>query len=138
MKRKLFITSILAMALLFSISAVALADVNPMASTLIKSKGGSITKGSGENIVISFKVIAKAEMKTIGASSIELRTSGGSYVTTFYPSSYSNMLSSGCNSYESSINYKATSGQTYYAIISFYAYDGSESSTVTYTTSVGP
>ena len=103
MKRKLFITSILAMALLFSISAVALADVSPMASTLIKSKGGSITKGSGENIVISFKVIAKAEMKTIGASSIELRTSGGSYVTIFYPSSYSNMLSSGCNSYESSI-----------------------------------
>lgn len=134
MKKRLFISVVVVMALMLSLSVNAFADFSPLANPNITSKTGSIEKTGNGNINIAFNVTANSTMVTLGASSITLYKSNGEYVATLSSDDYNNMLASNTFSYGSKVPYKGVSGQSYYATITFYAENDSGSSTSTYTT----
>lgn len=134
MKEKKIITIIITLVVVLSLSVNAFADYLPLSNPNIAITSGYISKAGNGKINIFFDVTATGKMVTLGAESIALYKSNGSYVTTLYSSNYDNMLGSNAAWYSSSVSYSAESGQTYYAIITFYADSGSVSSTATYTT----
>lgn len=134
MKTKRFLSIIVTVAVVLSLSANAFADFTPMSNPNIASTYGYISKAGNGKIEIHFRVLAEGQMAVLGASSIAIYKSNGSYVTTLSSDVYDNMLSSNTAIYYSSVPYSAESGQTYYAVITFYADSGSTTSTTTYTT----
>ncbi len=131
--KKIFSITI-ALCVVFSLTICASADFSPLSNPNIESTSGYISKTGNGSIEIHFRVIAGETMVTLGASSIDLYKSNGSYVTTLYSTNYDNMLGSDTIRYSSSVSYQGVSGQSYYAVITFYADSGSVSSTTTYTT----
>ena len=134
MKTKKILSLMIAVVFVLSLSVTAFADISPLSDPNIVGMSGSITKAGNGKVNINFSIVAKDTMVTLGAKSIDLYKSNGSYVTTLYSSIYDNMLGSNAAWYSSSVPYSAESGQTYYAIITFFADSGSVSSTDTYTT----
>lgn len=135
MKMKRFLSAILALTLIFSLCSAAFAEeIMPRANAYINSKSGSIACAGSGKININFRVNACDVMTTLGASKIELYKDDGTWVKTFYSSSYSNMLGSNTYTYGSSVSYNGVSGVSYYAVITFYASCAQGSSTATYTT----
>lgn len=137
MKKKRIVAAILALILIFSLCATAFAEeIMPLANAYINSKTGSISRHGDGTIDIYFYVCATGKMSSLGASKIELYKADGSLMKTFYSSSYSNMLTSNDYAYGSSVSYSGKEGESYYAVITFYASCDDGSSTATYTTSV--
>ena len=134
MKKKQIIFTIVIFVFIISFPVCAFADLSPLSNPNITTKTGYIVRADKGNISIYFNVTANSTMNILGASSITLYTSDGTYVTTLSSADYSNMLASDTNTYGSHVSYKGISGQTYYAIITFYAESASGSSTSTYTT----
>lgn len=135
MKTKRFLSMVLALTLIFSMSTVAFAaDIMPRANPYINSKYGSIASAGSGKININFSVDASDIMTTLGANKIELYKADGAYLKTFYSSSYPNMLGSNTYTYGSSVSYNGVSGESYYAVITYYASCSKGSSTSTLTT----
>ena len=130
------ISAIFAFILIFTFLLNTVAFAATMADPYISSMSGGIASEGNGKIKITFSVRAKDIMSTLGATSIVIYKSDGSYVTTLYSTSYPSMLTTNARTYSSSVNYNGVSGQNYYAIITFYASTGGGSSSPTYTTSV--
>lgn len=107
----------------------------PRASSYIISKSASITAQGGGTIKITFTITATGTMTKLGAQTIDLYDSDG-YVCTFRytNSNYSNMMGYNDFYHNSYVTYNGVSGETYYAIVSFYAGNSSGGDTRTYTT----
>lgn len=130
-----FLTLVMVLAL--SLSCVANASYSdeaaPCTNNHIQSVVASATK-SGNTVYVSFTVYGTGIMTSIGASRIDLYTSGGSFVKTFYSSAYATMLGSNRSAYTSTVSYPGTSGKTYYAVVTAYAANGNGYGTETITT----
>ena len=118
-KRIIAIAIILTM--IVSAGAFALED----ASAYIVSKGGGITATGGGNMRITFSMIATGMMDKLGASAIDIYNDDGILVHTILHTDpgCSNMMTENNYSYGSSVNWEGISGESYYAIIAFYATD---------------
>lgn len=135
MKMKRFLSAILVLTLIFSMCSAAFAEeITPRANPYINSKSGSIARAGSGRININFLVNASDVMTTLGASKIELYKADGTWLKTFYSSAFANMLGSNTFTYGSSVSYNGVSGESYYAVITFYASCDRGSSTSTYTT----
>lgn len=137
MKRKT--AFIIALALIFAMcfSVPAYAMVN-RANPIISYKNGSISNAGNGNIKINFTVFTKDVCTTLGASTITLYKADGTFLKNYSSSAYTYMLSSNTDIYSASLDYPGKSGESYYAVMTFYAeYEGS-SYTASYTTNVGP
>jgi hypothetical protein len=89
--------------------------------------------GSG-NLKISFQITGTGYMTDIGATKIELKTSGGTTVKTFRYTDpdYSNMMGENDVYYSSYITYSGVPGKSYYAIVTFYAGNDSGNDSTSY------
>lgn len=125
------------MALALTLSGVSIAagenEISPYTNNYIQSLAASVSK-SGTTLYVSFAVYGTGVMKSIGASRIDLYTSSGNLVKTFYSSAYATMLGSNCALYSSSVSYPGTKGTTYYAVVTAYAANDTGSGTEYYTT----
>ncbi len=138
MKMKRLFSAILVLTLIFSMCSSAFAaDIMPRANPYIGSKSGSISSAGSGKININFNVTAVDIMTTLGANNIKLYKADGTYLKTFYSSSYPNMLGSNTYTYGSSVSYNGVSGESYYAVITYYASCSEGSSTSTLTTLTG-
>ena len=66
-------------------------------------------------------------MKTIGVSQIKIYRSNGQYVTTIQGSASNGLLINSNDAHNDIYTYTGTSGTSYYAVVTVYAYDGSRS-----------
>lgn len=118
----------------FSVPAYAMVD---RANPIISYKNDSISS-SGEGILISFTVFCKDVCTTLGASTVELYKEDATFLKRYSSSAYAYMLSSNTDIYSATLSYPGSPGESYYAVMTFYAeYEGS-SYTASYTTAVGP
>ena len=124
---------ILLISMCFSPTAFA-AEIN--SSRYISDCYATITSTGSGNLKISFHITGTGIMKEIGVTKIELRTSGGTTVKTFWYTEpkYSNMMSENDLYYSNYITYSGISGRVYYAVVTFYAGDDSGGDTTSYTT----
>lgn len=137
MKNKFFITIVLVIVLSFCLSVPAFAwDVR--SNPVINYTNAYITDEGNGTIAINFVVIAKDICSTIGAKQIDLYEADGTFKKTFYSDAYLTMLTSGCASYLSGVEYPGNVGETYYADVHFYAVCDGVTGTYTHTSSVGP
>lgn len=126
MKKKFMRIIATAMAVVVLISSVAFA-ADARASAFISYKGGGITALGDGDMRIVFNLTATGMMNTLGADSIYIHTADGTLVETieYTDPGYSNMMTTNNYSYSSSITWSGDSGETYYAIIMFYAKNSS-------------
>lgn len=127
----------LVIVLAIGLSCVAIAahenEAVPCSNAYIESVIASASK-SGNTVYIMFTTVGTGIMTSIGASRIDLYTSDGSLVKTFYSSAYATMLGSNRGSYSGTVSYPGTSGKTYYAVVTAYAANSTGSGTETLTT----
>ncbi len=104
------------------ISSVALA-ADTRASAYISSKAGFIIPEGNGKMTIDFSLTATGMMDELGASAIYLHTADGTLVDTieYTDPGYEDMMTTNNYSYSSSIDWSGESGESYYAIIIFYA-----------------
>lgn len=107
----------------------------PRASSYIISRSAYISAQGGGDIKIIFTITATGDMTMLGAQTIDLYNSDG-YVCTFRytNSNYSHMMGYNDYYYSNSVSYDGVSGETYYAVVSFYAGNSSGSDAKLYTT----
>jgi hypothetical protein len=104
-----------------------------MSSQYISSTSASISANSGV-ITVSFNIIATGTMTSVGATKVQIKDSGGNTVKTFYSSTTAGMMGYNRIIYSGSVSYSGTSGQKYYAVVSFKAANSSGSDTTSRTT----
>lgn len=128
------ITLVLIVALLLSTAALATEN---RASEYISSKIAYITSTGGGSINIYFDVIATGRMSTLGASVIKVYKSNGDMVKTFRSvfEGCEHMVASNVITYANYVTYDGVPGQSYYAVVTFYAADSTGSDSIPYTTS---
>lgn len=137
MKRKTAFIIVLALIFAMCFSVPAYATVN-RANPVISQKYGSIVNGGNGDIYISFSVSAKHPCTKLGASDITLYKADGTFLKHYSSSAFAVMLASDTFTYGNSVYYPGNPGETYYAVITYYAeYEGA-SYTTSYTTNVGP
>jgi len=122
MKKRMKHTLVVMMVLAVMLNTVVFALED--ASAYIAGKGGGITALGGGNMRITFDVTATGMMDTLGASSIHIhRDSDDELMGTirYTDPGFSNMMTTNNYSYVSSVNWQGVSGETYYAVITFYA-----------------
>lgn len=136
MKRKL--SFCFALVLLLSAvcapAALAVVDSNPC----ISSYYGTSVAQADRVICFEFDVLGTSTMDTIGASQLEVYTSTGGYVRTYYATNpmYEEFMMSTDNYYHSGyILFRGEAGVSYYAVITFTATKDGVTGTETYTTS---
>lgn len=135
---KKIVLILIAFVLIFSFAFSTVAYAEPRrANPIISSKSASILVDDSGKITIHFTVSAKGTCSTLGVSSISLYNSDGTLLKTYYSSAYANMLGSNVSYHSGTVTYPGKVGQSYYAVVNFYAvYNGSTASTGT--TVVGP
>lgn len=104
------------------ISSVAFA-ADARASAYISSKAGFIIPKGNGNMIIEFSLTATGMMDELGASDIDIYKADGTFVENiqYTDPGYSNMMTTNNYSYLSSISWSGEPGESYYAIIIFYA-----------------
>lgn len=128
------ITITVLMAMILSTTALA---VEQRASTHLRRYDATVSTNSYGTVTIEFNVTGRSSMSKIGASSISLYKSDGTYVKTYYPSTYTNMMAYGTDYHSSSVIHIGEAGQQYYAVVTFYAQNSSGSDSATFTTYAG-
>lgn len=117
-----------------SVSAVNGEDtIQPQSSNYISTTKASIFGGNG-TITVKFSIAATGKMDSLGASVIRIKDTSGNIVKTFYSSSTNGMMGYNCAFHNGSVTYNATSGQKYYAVVSFKATDSTGGDYDSYTT----
>lgn len=136
MKRKL--SFCFALVLLLSAvcapAALAVVDSNPCISSYV----GYANAQADRVIRFDFDVHGTDYMDTIGASQLEVYTSAGGYVRTYYATNpmYEEFMMSTDSSYHAGyILFRGEAGVSYYAVITFTATKDGVTGTETYTTS---
>lgn len=137
MKRKT--AFIIALALIFAMcfSVPAYATVH-RANPVISYTYGSISNGGNGDIYIYFDITAKNPCTKLGVSDVTLYKADGTFLKHYSSSAFAVMLASDTFTYGNKLYYPGNVGESYYAVITYYAeYEGNDYS-VTYTTDVGP
>ena len=118
MKRIVAVTIALAMLS----SAVAFA-ADARASAYISSKGGGITATGGGNMRIFFSVIATGMMDELGAYSVCIYNEDNDEEACIYYTDpgCSDMMTTNDYSWDGAVYWEGISGESYYAVITFYA-----------------
>lgn len=123
---------------IFSASAYAPVDtgVQPMNSDQLASYSVSLVQGSASGqITIAYKVRGTDTMVKIGIFRIKIYTSSGSLVASISGSTSNGLLSANSLYASGSYSYQGSSGKSYYAVVTVYAYDGTAASLRMVTTS---
>ena len=113
--------------------AAAPSVIEPQASNYIASKTAYIYKNGGGSISLCFS-ITTGYMTLLGTTRIELYTAAGRLMKIYTSSSYDNMLTTNDIYYSSYVNYPGVSGESYYAVMTFYAGNSKGSGTKIVTT----
>lgn len=107
------------------------------ASNYISYKGGGIAPTGNGNMRISFDVVATGMMDELGAHAVHIYSEDGSPEHSIYYTDpgCSDMMTTNDYSWDGEVTWEGVSGESYYAIIVFYAEDSTGSDTRTYITS---
>lgn len=106
----------------------------PLENGYIQQKSGSIVPTGNGYLSIQFSVSGTGVMSMIGATNINLYKSNGTLVKSYYYLNYSSMMGYNSFAHNGSVSYHGVTGQSYYAIITFYAGNSSGHGTRLYTT----
>lgn len=131
------IANLLVLVLVFSCMTFAANAVETRSSDCISSYAGG-AMWSGSNILVSFNIVARETMTTLGAPTIVIQkwtSNGWTPAKTYYSSSTSGMTSSNTAFHSGSVTYYNAPAGTYRAKISFYAANSSKSDSKLFYTS---
>ena len=94
-----------------------------------------MASGNGK-INIEFRVVGTGTMTKLGASTIDIYKSNGTFVKTISYTASGNGYMMGYNTafHSGSVPYSGVAGQKYYAVVNFYAKNSSGSDYRSYTT----
>ncbi len=100
------------------------------------SSYNAVIYSSGTKINVDCSITGTGRMKTIGIKSVKIYTSSGTNVATYSYTTdgYEYLMGSDTGRKTASVTYTGTSGKSYYAVVVFYASDGSGSDSRTHTT----
>lgn len=128
MKFKRFFALTLVIMAILNVGALAayVPPDSPDASAYIANYSARVINGGNGNLKVSFDVTGTATMARLGASSISIYKSNGTYVTTIYwlDSGRSGMMGSN-TSYHGDTETNHVGAGSYYAVVSFYAKNSS-------------
>ncbi len=129
------ISVILVIVFLISTPVQALA-AEARASAWFTGYGASIVASGNGKINIEFRVVGTGTMTKLGASTIDIYKSNGTFVKTISYTASGNGYMMGYNTafHSGSVPYSGVAGQKYYAVVNFYAKNSSGSDTRSYTT----
>lgn len=135
MKRTIALTLTMVMALIFCLGAFTTASAaDSRASVTISSYSASMKAGASKGeLRISYNITANAFASELGVSSIDIYKSNGTYVTTITGTTRNGLVTSS-NTHIGTYSYKAVSGTSYYAEVTFFATIGSNTDSKTVTT----
>lgn len=108
------------------------------ASAWFSGYGASVVASSSGKINIEFTVVGTGTMTKLGASTIEIYKSNGTFVKSISYTANGNGYMMGYNTafHSGSVPYSGVAGQKYYAVVTFFARNSSGSDTRSYTTSI--
>lgn len=138
-KERRIVTIVLVLAVVLSTFAFATdTDIAPMASYYIMGYRASIVPTGNGNMNIEFSVVGTGTMTKLGAKEIRIYTGNGTLVKTLTYSTlgYGSMMGYNTAKHTSSVSYSGIYCQNYYAVVTFYATDGSGSDVIPYTTAM--
>lgn len=137
MRKKLRKVVALILALAVVMSTVALAADARASSHISGYRAYIVATGNG-NMNVEFAVIGTGTMTKLGAKTIQIYTGNGTLVKTFNytTAGYGSMMGANTAMYSSSISYSGIYCQNYYAVVMFYAANGSGSDVIPYTTAM--
>ena len=129
------ISVILVIVFLVSAPVQALA-AEARASAWFTGYSASIEASGNGIITIKFRVVGTGTMTKLGASTIDIYKSNGTFVKTISYTASGNGYMMGYNTayHSGSVPYSGVAGQKYYAVVTFYARDSSGSDYRSYTT----
>ena len=106
------------------------------ASAWFTGYGASIVASGNGKINIEFRGVGTGTMTKLGASTIDIYKSNGTFVKTISYTASGNGYMMGYNTafHSGSVPYSGVAGQKYYAVVNFYAKNSSGSDTRSYTT----
>lgn len=106
------------------------------ASAWFTGYGASIVASGNGKINIEFRVVGTGTMTKLGASTIDIYKSNGTFVKTISYTASGNGYMMGYNTafHSGSVPYSGVAGQKYYAVVNFYAKNSSGSDNRSYTT----
>lgn len=106
------------------------------ASAWFTGYGASIVASGNGKINIEFRVVGTGTMTKLGASTIDIYKSNGTFVKTISYTASGNGYMMGYNTafHSGSVPYSGVAGQKYYAVVNFFAKNSSGSDTRSYTT----
>ena len=127
-----FLTGILALVALIVFSVPASARE----SYYIRKTSGVIAGVGNGEIGVDFSILAKRDMDSIGATKITLYTTTDDYVDTieYTDDGYGYMMTSGQMYHNARVYFDCVPGESYYAVITFYAGDNTGGDTDILTT----
>lgn len=108
------------------------------ASAWFSGYGASVVASSNGKLYIDFRVVGTGTMTKLGASTIEIYKSNGTFVKSISYTASGNEYMMGYNTayHSGSVPYSGVAGQKYYAVVTFFARNSSGADTRTYTTSI--
>ena len=91
---------------------------------------------SDNEVTVDCTIVGTDEMKTIGIKTVKIYSSSGTNVATYSYTTkgYEYLMGSNTGRKTASVSYTGVSGRSYYAVVTFYASDGSGSDSRTHTT----
>ncbi len=131
------ISVILVIVFLVGVPVYALA-AEARASAWFSGYGASVVASSNGKLYIDFRVVGTGTMTKLGASTIEIYKSNGTFVKSISYTASGNEYMMGYNTayHSGSVPYSGVAGQKYYAVVTFFARNSSGADTRTYTTSI--
>lgn len=118
-------TAIMTVLLMIASTAAYAADVR--ASAYIASKGGGIIATGNGNMLIEFSVTATGMMDELGAYSVCIYNEDNDEEACIYYTDpgCSDMMTTNDYSWDGEVTWEGVSGESYYAVITFYAKNSS-------------
>lgn len=126
----LFLTAILTITCL-----CAPASAVTRASLYLDTYSASLSTGSASGeLKLNFNLIATGKMTSLGVEKIVIYKANGTEAATIDGTTRNGLLISNSSRFKTSYTYTGTPGTSYYAVVTFYAGDGSGSDSKDYTT----
>ena len=96
----------------------------------------AVIYSSDNEVTVDCTIVGTDEMKTIGIKTVKIYSSSGTNVATYSYTTkgYEYLMGSNTGRKTASVSYTGVSGRSYYAVVTFYASDGSGSDSRTHTT----
>lgn len=133
--RKRVLTSAISFILICSLFTSLALAATLRASKYISSYN-AVIYSSGNEITVDCSITGTGRMKTLGIKSVKIYSSNGTNVATYSHTAdgYEYLMGSDTGRKTASVTYTGTSGKSYYAVVVFYASDGSGGDSRSYTT----